>query len=251
MKKPLSGRVVVITRPRAKSGGAAAALATLGARVVFAPLIRTVAPRSWKALDRAILDLRRYDAVAFTSASAVDFFFLRCQKLLGRKPVPPRILAAVGRATAKAVAAKGWRCSVIPEDARAAGLARVLRVPRGSNVLIPRAERGLDTLPRALRDSGARVTVVPAYRTVADLEGRSALRRALALGADAVTFASGSAAVLGARDLAIADAAAVAIGPTTAATLRAHGIVPAAVSKRPDPESFARAVVLALRGRPV
>ena len=218
--------------------------------MLFAPLIKTVPPRSWKALDRALLDLRSYDAVAFTSANAVDFFFLRCQSLLGRKPVSPSILAAVGRATAKAVAANGWACSVIPEDARAAGLAKALRVPRGSRVLIPRAERGLDTLPRALRAAGARVTVVPTYRTVADTDGLRSLRRALALGADAVTFASGSAVILGASVLKISGAAAVAIGPTTAATLRSKGIVPAAVAKRPDPESFAQAVVLTLRGRP-
>lgn len=250
IKKPLAGRCVVITRPRAKSGGAAAALANLGARVIFAPLIRTVPPRAWKPLDTALKNLCRYDAVAFTSVNAVDFFFLRGRKILGRAPASPRVLAAVGRATAKAVAANGWHCSVIPDDARAEGLARILRVPRGARVLIPRAERGLDILPKALRAAGVRVTVVPAYRTVADAAGRSALRRALALGADAVTFASGSAAVFGARDLKISGAAAVAIGPTTAAALRAKGVVPAAIAKRPDPESFARAVVLALRGRP-
>jgi len=250
MSKPLSGRVVLITRPRAKSGGAAAALATLGARVIFAPLIMSVKPRSWSVLDRAIKDLRRYDAVAFTSATAVDFFFLRCRKLLGRAPVSPRVIAAVGRSTAAAVEKNGWRCSVIPEDARAAGLARVLSVPRRAYVLIPRAERGLDTLPSALRKAGARVTLAPAYRTVPDEPGRRTYRRALALGADAVQFASGSAAVLGVPDLKLSGAAAVAIGPTTAAVLRARGVVPAAVAKRPDPESFAKAVVLALRGRP-
>jgi uroporphyrinogen-III synthase len=240
LNKPLRNRVVIITRPRKVSGGAAAALATRGARVIFAPLIQVVPPRSYNALDRALLNLRRYDAVAFTSANSVDFFFLRCRKLLGRVPASPRILAAVGSATAKAVARHGWRCSVVPEDARAAGLARVLRVPRGSRVLIPRAERGLDTLPIALRKNGAHVTVVPAYRTISDLQGRRSLRRALALGAD-----------LAARDLALSNAAAVAIGPTTAAALRSLGITPAAVSKKPDPESFARAVVLALKGRPL
>ena len=250
MPKVLSGRVIVITRPRAKSGGAAAALANRGARVIYAPLIKVVKPRSFDPLDRAIKNLRRYDAVAFTSVSAVDFFFLRCRKILGRAPVSPRVLAAVGRSTANAVAVHGWHCTVIPEDARAAGLARVLRVPRGARVLIPRAERGLDTLPKSLRAAGARVTVVPAYRTLPDEKGRRIYRRALALGADAVQFASGSAVVLGVPDLKLSGAAAVAIGPTTAAVLRARGVVPAAVSKRPDPESFARAVVLALRGRP-
>lgn len=250
VRKPLSGRVVVVTRPRLKSGGAAAALKKMGARVVFAPLIRTVAPRSWRPLDRAIKNLRRYDAVAFTSANAVDFFFLRCRKILAGKPVSPRILAAVGRSTAKAVAAHGWACTVVPEDARSEGLARILRVPRGSRVLIPRAERGLDTLPRSLRKAGARVTVAAAYRTVPDPDGARQLRRALALGADAVTFASPSAAVLAVPDLKLSLAAAVAIGPTTAAALRAKGVVPAAVAARPDPESLARAVAQALRGRP-
>ncbi len=245
----LSGRTVVITRPLTKSGGVAAALAMKGARVVSAPLIQIVPPRSFRALDRAIKTLSRYDAVAFTSANAVDSFFLRCKKILGGVPCSPRVLSAVGRSTANAVSRHGWRCSVIPEDARAAGLAKVLRVPRGSNVLIPSAERGLDTLPKSLRRRGARVTVVTAYRTVPNEIGRHALRRALASGADAVLFASPSAAALGASDCRLAGAAAVAIGPTTAAALRARGLAPF-VSKRPDSESFARATVLALRGRP-
>lgn len=218
---------------------------------MFAPLIRTVPPRSWKALDRAIENLIRYDAVAFTSANAVDFFFLRCRKILaGKKPVRPRVLAAVGRATSKALAVHGWACTVLPEDARSAGLARVLRVPRGSRVLLPRAERGLDTLPRTLRKSGARVDVPTAYRTLPDPEGLREMNRALALGADAVTFASPSAAVLAVPSLKVSGAAAIAIGPTTASALRAKGVIPAAVSRKPDPESFADAVVNGLRGRP-
>jgi uroporphyrinogen-III synthase len=249
-KRPLSGRSVVVTRQRATSSALAAALKELGASVTYAPLIRIAPPRSWKPLDVALDHFSRYDAVAFMSANAVDLFFARMKKVLGRVPVSPRILAAVGHATAQAVSKRGWRCTVIPEDARAAGLAKVLRVPRGARVLIPSAERGLDTLPRSLRKKGVRVTVATAYRTLADLDGRRSLLRALALGADAVCFASGSAAALGARDCALAGAAAVAIGPTTAAALSARGLAPAAVAKRPDPKSFARAVVAALRGRP-
>lgn len=250
MTKVLKNRSVVLTRPRPQSGGAAAALAALGARVIFAPLTRSTPPLSWKKLDSAIRLLDSYDAVAFTSVNAVDFFFLRCLKILGRVPVAPRVLAAVGLATANAVAQYGWRCSIIPEDARAAGLARALRVPRGSRVLIPRAERGLHTLAQGLRRNGAKVTSVPAYRTVPDEEGLRALRLALINGADAVLFASGSAAALGARDTRLAGAAAIAIGPTTAAALRSHGVTPAAVAKRPDADSFARAAAAGLKGRP-
>ncbi len=248
--KVLKGRSIILTRPLPQSGGAAAALAKLGAHVIVAPLIRVVPPKSWKPLDASIRLLSSYDAVAFTSVNAVDFFFLRCRKTLGRIPAAPSVVAAVGPATAKAVAVHGWRCSVIPEDARAAGLAKVLRVPRGSRVLIPRAERGLHTLAKSLRKNGAKVTSVPAYRTVPDEAGLRALRLALINGADAVLFASGSAAALGARDVALAGAAAIAIGPTTAAALRSHGVTPAAVAKRPDAESFARAAAAGLKGRP-
>lgn len=248
--KSLDRRTVVLTRPLAQSGGAAAALAKLGARVVYAPLIKFSPPKSSKPLDAGIRLLSSYDAVAFTSVNAVDFFFLRCRKILGRIPPMPPVVAAVGPATAKAVAVHGWRCSVIPEDARAAGLAKVLRVPRGTRVLIPRAERGLTTLAQGLRKNGAKVTSVPAYRTVPDETGLRALRLALIDGADAVMFASGSAAAVGARDTRLAGAAAIAIGPTTAAVLRAKGLVPAAVAKRPDAESFARAAEAGLKGRP-
>jgi uroporphyrinogen-III synthase len=101
-----------------------------------------------------------------------------------------------------------------------------------------------------LRKAGAVVDVPTAYRTIPDPEGRRALRRALALGADAATFASPSAAVLAVPDLKLSGAAAIAIGPTTAAALRAKGVIPAAVAKRPDPKSFALAVVQALKDRP-
>ncbi|MBI5246954.1 MAG: uroporphyrinogen-III synthase [Elusimicrobia bacterium] len=217
-----------------------------GAHIIFAPLIRIVPPRTWRPLERALNSLIRYDAVVFTSVNAVDAFFKRLKK----KPFSPRVLAAVGHATCHAVSVHGYRCSVVPEDARSAGLTKALRVPRGARVLIPRAERGLNLLPNALRKKGVLVTVVPVYRTLPDQEGRRALRRALIDGADAVLFASGSAARLGASDVKLSGAVAVAIGPTTAAVLRSRGVRPAAVSKRPDPKSFARAVVLALRGRP-
>ena len=243
---PLKGRTLIITRPHKSSGGAAAELKRNGARVISAPLIRIAPPRTWRPLERALNSLIRFDVVVFTSVNAVDSFFARLKK----RPFSPRVLAAVGHATRQAVEKRGLRCTLVPDDARSSGLAKALRVPRGSRVLIPRAERGLNLLPNALRKKGALVTVVPCYRTLPDLAGRRTLRRALIKGADAVLFASGSAAKLGAADVKLYGAAAVAIGPTTAAALRSRGVIPAAVSKAPDPKSFAAAAVLALRGRP-
>jgi uroporphyrinogen III methyltransferase/synthase len=248
MRKSLAGRVVIITRPRAVSGPLAAALKRRGARVVFAPLIRTVAPRSRRALDAALHKLSSFDAVAFTSVNAVEAFFARAKHLK-----KPRVVAAVGPATAKALLARGWRASIVPEDRRAEGLARELRLPRGARVLLPRAEQGREVLPRLLKAAGLSVTLVTAYRTLADHAGRRAFMRALAEGADAACFASGSAAesavtVLGKSRAksALRACIAVAIGPTTAAALRSRGIW-ATTANSADAEGLADAVARALR----
>ena len=239
-----------MTRPRSSAGPLAAALGARGARVVFAPLIRTLPPRSWRGLDAALKGLERFDAVAFASASAVESVFARAKSLRIRLK-KPRVVAAVGKATAGALSARGWKPAVVPEDARAAGLARALKLPRGARVLLPRAERGLEILPKSLAASGAVVARAAAYRTVADASGRRALKRALASGADAAFFASGSAAAA-AKGLrrAFRGCAVVAIGPTTAAALSAAGLRPAAVAKTPEVGAQLAAIEAAVRRRP-
>lgn len=246
----------MVTRPRARATALAAALRARGARVAFAPLIRTAPPRSTRALDAALRGLARYDAAAFASVTAVAAFFCRAKLVLGRAPARPRAVGAVGPATRAALAARGWRADATPEESTGAALARALKLRRGARVLIARAERGRPELPDALRRAGARVRLVSAYRTVPDAAGRRALKAALAAGADAVCFASGSAAASAVAALGRARAsralrlcAAVAVGPTTAAELRARGVRPAAVAAAPDAESFADAVVRALSRR--
>jgi uroporphyrinogen III methyltransferase/synthase len=247
VSKPLKGRTVLITRPQAVSGPVAAALRRRGATVIVSPLIRISKPSSHSAVDRSLKSFSRYQAVVFTSANAVESFFARARKVLGGIPKTSAMIYAVGKSTAGSVAvlSKGrWRCSRFAEDAHSAALAKILRVPRGSHVLIPRAERGLNLLPQALRKRGAKVDVVAVYKTVPDADGRRKFRSALARGADIAVFASGSAAKAGASDLKLSGARAVAIGPTTAAALRSLGIEPV-VSKAPTPEALAKAVILA------
>ncbi len=251
----LSGRVVVVTRPRARAEDLARQLRARGARTIFAPLIKTLPPRSARALDAALRGFARFDAAAFASAAAVEAFFARARKVLGHAPRSPRAVGAVGPATRAALLARGWR-AVSPRESTGAALARALRPGPGMRVLVPRAERARPELAEGLRRAGARVSAVTAYRTVPDAAGRRALKAALARGADAVVFASGSAAASAVAALgrerarrAFRTCAAVAIGPTTAAELRARAISPAALSRGTDAESLADAVVAALARR--
>ncbi len=250
MRQTLAGKTVVVTRPRAQSAALAAALRARGARVIFAPLIRIAPPRSNRALDSAVRRLARFDAVVFASANAVARFFRRA-----KNPAPPRLVGAVGAATRDALARRGWRAHVVPEEHGGAALARALRLRRGTRVLVPRAARGRPELPALLRRGGARVTLATVYRTAPDCAGRRALARALSAGADAVCFASGSAAASAVAALGGARArrafrgcAAVAIGPTTASELRARGIS-ATIAATPDADAFADAVARAVGGK--
>jgi uroporphyrinogen-III synthase len=253
--RPLNGRTVVVTRVSGVSERLTGRLRALRAEVVVAPLIRVAPPRSWRRLDASLRRFARFDAVVFASANAVEAFFRRSSTILQNKPAAPRHVAVVGPATAAALKARGWRATTVAEVRRAEGLAAALRLPKGSRVLIPRAERGREALPRLLKAAGHRVTVVSAYRTTPDHAGRRVLRAALAGGADAVCFASGSAVESAAVALGPARlrrvfrrCAAVAIGPVTAEALRARG-VKAAVARSADDRALADAVVLALRRR--
>lgn len=245
--KPLAGRTIVVTRPRAQAGALAERLAKAGADVVCAPVIKIAPPASYAALDRALVSLCAYDHVVFTSQNAVESFFARAKKLkldLGR----PKAWC-VGPKTAKALKKHGWRAPWAQES-HGAALARELSVARGERVLLPRAKKANPELPAILRKRGARVSVVEAYRTVPDAESAPKLRKLADAGKiDAVTFTSASTAEHLARQLGRARlrrlfsrAAAASIGPVTTRALEALRLPTIVQAKGADDKALARAL---------
>lgn len=247
-RRPLVGKRVVVTRPRGREAELARALSALGARVLFAPLVRVAPPRSFARLDAALRALGEFDACAFASASAVESFFSRA-RALRVWPKRPRVLLAVGPATARALADRGWRGARLPKEQTGAGLSRALGRARGLRVLVPQAEDGREELAAGLSRAGSAVLRVDAYRTLPDPRGAAALARAARGTVDAVCFASPSAAraffrALGAaraRRL-LSTAAAAAIGPTPAAELSRLGAPRVAEAKRPSGAALAEAL---------
>ena len=102
---------------------------------------------------------------------------------------------------------------------------------RGKRVLLPRSDRADDRLPSVLREAGAEVTEVVAYRTAAPktLDPQT-LQRVRNAEVDAIIFASPSAFHNLQRWIPTTELAALsqrvqfaAIGPTTARALREAG----------------------------
>ena len=160
-----------MTRPRTQAGPLSKRLASLGAEVVPAPLIKTVPPASWAALEACLERLGSYDAAVFASAGAVDAFFGHARRRLVVPALAPAKVYAVGPATARALAAHGWRSQPLPEAFNGAALARRLGRVKGKRILIPRSAIGREDLPRLLKKGGALLDLPVVYSTLPDAPG--------------------------------------------------------------------------------
>lgn len=140
--------------------------------------------------------------VAFEMPAGVDLIVVAsphaARRLLARSPdLGAAQLAAVGTATARALAELGRPSSFAPDEgAGSEAIVRKLRpLVRGKRVLLPRAEGGNPALAAELEAAGAIVLARTLYRTVTAPAADPAALRELRQGRiDAIAFASGSAA---------------------------------------------------------
>jgi uroporphyrinogen III methyltransferase/synthase len=258
---PLRGRTIVVTRPRDQAGPLVEALRERGAGVIQAPAIVLRPPRSTARLDRALARIASYDYLVFTSANGVARFFARL--LETRRDVRDLKgieILAIGPATAAAVEERGLRVSAVPAEHRAEGIVAVMKKRRltGARVLLPRAAVARDVLIRELRRRGARVDVVPVYRTVPSREGAGEIRSVLREGRiDLITFTSSSTVTSFARLFRgrkearrVRRVPVAAIGPITAATARREGFRVALMPRAYTVPDLTRAIVRWLRSSP-
>jgi uroporphyrinogen III methyltransferase/synthase len=236
-RKPLFGRRVAVTRTRTQASSLSRALRALGAEVIETPTIDIAAPDDWGPLDRAIGRLADYDYLVFTSPNGVVKFWERLTAQgQDARALAGSILAAIGPATAQALAERGLISDVIPEKFVAEGLIAAMadRDLDGKKILLPRAAQAREVLPDELRRLGATVDVVPAYQTLPPDDDSAA--RAFTENTDntenidLVTFTSSSTVSNLARMLGpdfldkLARTTVAAIGPITARTARELGL---------------------------
>ena len=221
---------MVVTRAEGSDGPLSRELRELGLKVLTWPAV-TVAAADLTPLMQALSKVQSFGWIVFASRHAVA-------AVLERLPKPPQRvrIAAVGRATAQVLRQRGWPVDLVPDDASAAALvsafaAQWTPADAGVQILFPASSRALPTIAAGLRQLGAEVTQVEAYRTAAAALDVAECRAWIARDViGAVTFASPSAVAELARSLGAADfgrllknAAAVAIGRTTAHELASHG----------------------------
>lgn len=213
---PVATPVVVVTRPRAQAPMLVAALERHGLRTHQFPLLDIAPTPNLDDLRAALADPSRYALAVFVSPNAVQQAFAAMPEGFRWPQEVP--VAVVGPASAQALAAHGVappayrviKPDTHADDARQDSEALYARLDvaslRGREVLIVRGNGGREWLADQLREAGAAVRAVEAYRRsvpVPDAAAWIALRAVLA-GRHAWTLTS-SEAVRNLDDLARAN----------------------------------------------
>ncbi len=248
-KRPLLGKRIVVTRTRKQASVLSNKLRALGAHVIELPTIRIEPPSNLREFAELVQDAHMYDWIVFTSANGVEAFFDIFFKLCDdAREIGAVRIAAIGPATAQHVKDFHLHVDLQPEEFVAEAVSREFK-KQGSidnlRILLVRAEKARDTLPKELADLGAIVDEAFAYRTVPETRDTSGARSQLAQdGADLITFTSSSTVenfvALGLpwpKGMRIAS-----IGPITSKTVRDQGLTVDVEARRHDIDGLVGAI---------
>jgi len=168
---PLAGVAVVVTRPRAQAARFAGLMRDAGATPILLPALE-IEPVELDAATRARLAPDDFDWTIYTSANAVE-----CALRQLPRPGGTRV-AAIGRATARALEERGMAVHAVPAGAsESEGLLALasFAAPAGQRILILKGEGGRTLLREELARRGAEVVTGDVYRRVAAVPDDAAL----------------------------------------------------------------------------
>jgi uroporphyrinogen III methyltransferase / synthase len=248
-KRPLMGKRIVVTRTRKQASVLSNELRALGAHVIELPTIRIEPPSNLREFAELVQDAHMYDWIVFTSANGVEAFFEIFFKLYDdAREIGGVRIAAIGPATAQRVKDFHLHVDLQPEEFVAEAVVREFKKQgalENLRILLVRAEKARDTLPKELSAMGAIIDEAFAYRTVPETRDTNGARRQLTQdGADLITFTSSSTVenflALGLpwpKGMRIAS-----IGPITSKTVRDQGLKVDVEARRHDINGLVQAV---------
>ena len=127
-RKPLFGKNIVITRAEEQSGDFFDLLSSYGANVIEFPTIETIPPKSWKEVDKAIRDIKKFNYVIFTSVNGVKYFFSRIRKnKLDSRIFFDKKIIAIGEKTGSELESYGLVPDIMPRNYTAEGILAKLK----------------------------------------------------------------------------------------------------------------------------
>lgn len=260
-KQPLSGRTIAVTRAAEQAHDLCAKLEEKGANVLELPLIQTVTDAPMDDLKDTFSDLWTYEWILFTSPNGVRHFFeLFFKEFDDIRAIGNARFATVGKATAAELAKFHLRTDLVPETATSDALADALAKEQtldNLSILIITGNKSGPELAKRLESERAIVDSIQVYRTEnTDLTRHAHATTFRESGADAIIFASGSAA-----ESFVAQAAALktapnairpktcSIGPSTSEAMKKLGIPVDMEASETSMDAIVKTVVKHLSGK--
>ncbi len=236
-KLPLFGKKIVITRPHDRSSILKEQLTELGAWVLEMPVIEIKSLRDYSKLDQAILKVKSFDWLIFTSAYGVGAFFERLKKAHHKDArfIAGIKIATVGSETSDALRKEGLFTDLEPKRfetvAIAAEFKKRFKNLKNKKLMLLRTDIAPHELDEKLKKMGASVSRVTVYRTHFLRRVPPEVKKELSNGpVDYVMFTSSSAVLnfiklLGLKNVKnLSGARFASIGPVTSNTLRRCGL---------------------------
>jgi uroporphyrinogen III methyltransferase/synthase len=233
--RPLLGKRILVTRARQQASDMVKLLSGLGAECLEFPTIKIMPPKEFGPLDNAVQRLADYDWIVFTSVNGVAFFFDRLFTMKKDVRACHQLrIAAIGPATAEKLFEFGLKSDIVPANYQAEAVVEAFRNEKltGKKILLPRAAEARPVLPAGLRQMGAQVDEITAYRTLKEQANADDLIQQLEeKKIDLITFTSSSTVRNFRALLPLAEVQTLlegvtiaSIGPITAATAQELGL---------------------------
>lgn len=172
--KKLLAKNILVTRPAAQASSILKMIEKEAGNPILSPTIQIKPSQSKKELKTAIRNLEKYTHLIFTSVNGVKYFVetLKEEKLDLRELAGIKIMT-IGSKTAAELNKNGIRADLMPEDYSTAGILNYLEELETKNeidlkttsFLLPRSNIAPENLQEGLRELGAKVDNIVAYRT--------------------------------------------------------------------------------------
>jgi uroporphyrinogen III methyltransferase/synthase len=196
MKKPMFGKKVLVTRPKAALGTITQKLYSIGAEPIEYPCIEVLPIQNNERFYNVCEHLEEYGWILFTSKNGVNIFFeyLNSKRLDARAIAKVKI-GAVGSQTEKALEERGIFPDFTPDiyDGEHLGQGVAALVKRNEKILICDAAIAGNEVVNALEEKSIEVDRVPLYDTQYTSENSEMVKELINRGElKYVTFTSAS-----------------------------------------------------------
>ncbi len=246
--KPLSGKIIISTRPKSNTDKISDILISKGAEIINFPMIE-IEKSSLSIREKELLHkIDYFNKIIFTSKNGVKYFFEH-YKDITKKPVSQKIkFATIGKNTALSLEKEGYKSHFINKGNNSPDFTENLKafINVNENILLALGNLAKDILKESISNY-AQVTRINFYNTIEPKStDNTILEKILRKEYDLILFTSPSGFINFVNlcpQIKIEDIKIACIGETTANSMKKYSIHPSVIAEKSNAEGIAESII--------